>query len=56
MVQGVSFSALPEERPDEAEMTELARRIPELAGYHFEDGELVVSLTDPARARRRGRR
>jgi hypothetical protein len=45
-----SLSAVPDERPDEAEMTELAGRIPELAGYHFEDGELVVSLTDTGRS------
>jgi hypothetical protein len=38
-----------DERPDEAEMAAFARRIPGLAGYHFgPDGELVVSLTDPA--------
>jgi hypothetical protein len=45
-----SLSVVPEERPDEAEMAELAGRIPELAGYHFEDGELVVSLTDMGRS------
>jgi hypothetical protein len=39
-----------DDRPDEAEMRAFAERIPGLGGYHFEDGELVVSLTDPSRA------
>ena len=42
--------AVGDERPDEAEMCAFAERIPGLGGYHFEDGELVVSLTDPSRA------
>ncbi|HEX2206567.1 MAG TPA: hypothetical protein VHG93_02735, partial [Longimicrobium sp.] len=38
-------------RPDEAEMTSVAGQVPELGGYYFDAaGELVVSLTDPARA------
>lgn len=51
-VTGVhAASAVAGDRPDEAEMTAFARRIPGLAGYHFgPDGDLVVSLTDPAQA------
>jgi hypothetical protein len=44
-------SLVAEDRPDEAEMVAFARRIPGLGGYHFDpDGDLVVSLTDPAQA------
>lgn len=43
-----------DDRPDEAEMRAFAERIPGLGGYHFEDGELVVSLTDPSRGEAAG--